>query len=112
MGSSSNKKFDFQYDRGLGPEKASFNIQQTRKEVERPGSLHKILSVFHEFDVNICHVESKLHCFSFDGVGFDIDCVAAPNSPQVAKVIDKLISFTSSVNLLPPQQVPWFPSDM
>ena len=52
--------------------------------------------------MNICHVESKMHCFSYDGVGFDIDCVVSPNSPQVEKVIDKLRGFTSGVDLLPP----------
>lgn len=78
----------------------------------KPGTLNKILQAFQANDINLSHIESKLHAFAYDGLCFNFDMEARPNDPRVKKALREIRYISSKVEVISPKEVAWFPANL
>jgi len=74
--------------------------------VDRPAALHDLLSVFKAAGVSLTRIESRPNLKSYD---FLIDARGRSSDARVELLLQKLLSFTPNVSVLPPLLVDWFP---
>lgn len=98
-------------DRGFKA-KTSILIELSRRE-NRPGSLNRILKVFEKKNINLTHVESKLHCFAYDGLCFAMDLQGDASETHIAEALMEIRKEANAqVDILPAKEVAWFPANL
>jgi len=72
------------------------------------------MSAFDRSGLNLTHMESKLHQFSFGGAKFEFDFEGHIDDKQTKKCIAELreLPHVANVRHVPPRTVPWFPTSL
>lgn len=84
------------------------------RKANKAGSLAAILDSFEKHNLNLTHIESKLHCFAYDGLCFEIDVEGQCESSEVKNCLENLreVAWVNKVAILPACPVPWYPQNM
>eukprot|EP00929_Paragymnodinium_shiwhaense_P118629 TRINITY_DN90542_c0_g1_i1.p1 TRINITY_DN90542_c0_g1~~TRINITY_DN90542_c0_g1_i1.p1 ORF type:complete len:504 (+),score=129.55 TRINITY_DN90542_c0_g1_i1:97-1608(+) len=86
-------------------------VELTRRD-NKPGSLNRILGKFEKYNIDLTHIESKLHCFAYDGMCFQIDMRGAEDDPKIQACLQEVRLDAAKVVIQPAKQVPWFPTSL
>lgn len=73
-------------------------ILEIRRRDNRPGALSKIANVFDRHNINMTHIESKLHYFAHDGMCFYIDFDGDAQEEKVQRCVEELRSLAKVGN--------------
>jgi len=95
----------------IGRKKLTKCMVELSRRGQKPGSLNRILEVFEKHRLNLTHIESKLHCFTYDGLCFHLDFEGRHDDERVRACLGEIrqLKDTSKVEILPAKDVPWFP---
>jgi phenylalanine-4-hydroxylase len=93
---------------------STLSLEVLNTMADRPGSLVSVLSVFEKSGLNLTHMESKLHQFSFGGAKFEFDFEGHIDDKRSKDCIQELreLPNVASVKYIPPRTVPWFPTSL
>lgn len=84
-------------------------VEMTR---DTPGALNRILGIFEQFGVNLCHIESRLKSFTWAGPSFHIDFEGNAEDKKVHNLMKEVrnVSGVEDCVVMPAREVPWFPT--
>jgi len=92
----------------------TLTVRISNRVSEKSGSLLPVIQAFDKYGLSLCHMESKLHQYSFgDAVfEFELECASGDEATQncIAEVRD--LSNVTKVSIVPPRSVPWFPTSL
>lgn len=80
----------------------------------RPGSLLPVLQTFSKYGLNLSHMESQLHQFSYGDAMFEFDFEGSIDDDMTQLCVRELtdIPRVSKVAHVPARTVPWFPTSL
>lgn len=80
----------------------------------RSGSLVPVFQVFARHGLNLTHMESQLHQYSFGDAMFEFDFEGSAQDEATAQCMQELAALpnVSKVMQIPPRRVPWFPTSL
>ena len=79
------------------------------RSYDKPGAAADILAVLKRHGLNLVHLDSKLHCFSYDGATLGIDLLGGGDALDRAVSEIQKLSNKIRVDITKPLSVPWFP---
>lgn len=93
---------------------ASLQVEITNEVSDNPGSLIPVLSAFEKYGLNLTHMESKLHQYSFGGACFQVDFEGTFEDEATQLCVAELrdMSHVARVQQIPAREVPWFPASL
>ena len=93
---------------------ASLQVEITNEVSDNPGSLIPVLSAFEKYGLNLTHMESKLHQYSFGGATFQVDFEGTFEDEATQLCVAELrdMSHVARVQQIPAREVPWFPASL
>lgn len=95
-------------------ELTTFNVRVSNAVSKRPGSLLPVLEVISSHGLNLTHMESQLHQFSFGDATFEFDVEGALEDRETQECMRELtlLPNVSKVTHIPARSVPWFPTSL
>lgn len=78
------------------------------------GSMVQVFDMFRKYDLNLSHVESKLHQYSFGDAMFEFDFDGRETDQATVDCVGELRTLPqiSRVDFVPARTVPWFPTSL
>jgi len=79
--------------------------------LDKPGAAGEVLSIIGRHKIQLTHLDSRIYNYAFDGAHIEMDVDGAgPSSPALNAALADIREMGVRVEVIPPSQVPWFPS--
>lgn len=92
----------------------TLTVRISNSRSQKAGSLLPVIQTFDKYGLSMCHMESKLHQYSYGDALFEFELECALGDESTQKCIADLrdLANVTKVSHLPPRTVPWFPTSL